>query len=91
MGPWREIGRNEKSVHIDCDGHVVEMSIDGCKSYHIADETQDLTHANRDYGEAVTRDNVKRTRDEPQVGEGLWDFSGLSSDMSPIFMIRTLS
>lgn len=80
---------NEKSVSIDCDGRVIEMSMDRCKRYRSADELRGLMNGNLDLGEAAIQETAGTSHEEIH-DDGYWDFTDPSPDMTPIFTVRTL-
>lgn len=81
----------DKSIHVDCDGRVIKMSMDRCKAYRILDEVRGLVYENWDHGEATTQGNDEKIQEEINGGDGFWDFNDLTPDMSPIFVIRVHS
>lgn len=74
MRPWRVIDSRSKFVKIDCDGHMIEMSIDRCKPYRIADKVRKLMNDGLNIGKTTPCENSLLISDDYRGYGGFWDF-----------------
>lgn len=79
----------KKSVSINCDGRVIEMSMYKCKRYCIADYVRGLKNDNQDLGEAAIQGTAGTSHGEIH-GDGYWDYSDPLLDMTLIFIVEIL-